>query len=141
MYKRQGFLGLRRLEGDVYLSARPRYDAASGMLVLEEVEYSLGTADVLAQLAERFGHLTLREQLLQRARFPVRNQLESLRQLAERGLRRELAPGLRLQGDIEAFTPVGVYADGADFVVRGQARGTLTLHVDAGVLLRPRGAR
>ena len=44
------------------------------------------------------------------------------------GLRRELAPGLRLDGDVEGFTPVGVYADGTDFVVRGQARGRLTLH-------------
>jgi hypothetical protein len=137
---RTGLLGLRRLTGDVYLTARPRYDAQSGMLVLEELEYSLGTQDVLAQLAERVGHVALREQLLQRARFPVRAQLESLRQLAEAGVRRELAPGLRLDGDVEAFTPVGVYADGTDFVVRGQARGRLTLHVDMGALLRPRAA-
>lgn len=135
---RTGLFGLRRLEGDVYLTARPRYDAASGMLVLEELEYSLGTEHALAQLAERFGHVALREQLLSRARFPVRAQLESLRQLAERGLRRELAPGLRLDGDVEGFTPVGVYADGTDFVVRGQARGRLTLHVDTGALLAPR---
>ena len=137
---RTGFLGLRRLTGDVYLTARPRYDAPSGMLVLEELEYSLGTEHALAQLAERWGHLTLREYLLARARFPVRAQLETLRRLAEAGLRRELAPGLRLDGDVEAFTPVGVYADGTDFVVRGQARGRLTLHVDMGALLRPRAA-
>ena len=135
---RTGFLGLRRLQGDVYLSARPRYDADSGMLVLEELEYSLGTEDALAQLAERWGHVTLREHLVGLARFPVRAQLEHLRQLAETGLRRELAPGLRLDGDVEGFTPVGVYADGGDFVVRGLARGRLALHVDLQALLRPR---
>jgi hypothetical protein len=137
---RTGVLGLRRVKGDVYLTARPRYDAASGMLVLDDVEYALGTEDRLVQLLERWGHGTLREQLMLRARFPVRAQLERLRGLAERGLQRELAPGLRLEGEVEGFTPLGVYAQEDGFVVRGQARGRLTLHVDTAVLLRPRAA-
>jgi hypothetical protein len=137
---RTGVLGLRRVKGDVYLTARPRYDAASGMLVLDDVEYALGTEDRLVQLLERWGHGTLREQLMLRARFPVRAQLERLRGLAERGLQRELAPGLRLEGEVEGFTPLGVFAQEDGFVVRGQARGRLTLHVDTAVLLRPRAA-
>ncbi|MBF5041965.1 DUF4403 family protein [Aggregicoccus sp. 17bor-14] len=136
-----GLLGLRRLEGDVYLTARPRYDAASGALVLEDVEYALGTEYALARYAERWGHETLRELLAQNARFPVRAQLERLRGLAEAGLQRELAPGLRLEGHVEAFTPLGVYAEGDGFVVRGQALGRLALHVDSAALLRPRAGQ
>src|SRR5207237_736875 len=85
--------------------------------------YSLGTEYALARFAERWGHDTLRELLTQNARFPVRAQLERLRGLAEAGLQRELAPGLRLEGHVEAFTPLGVYAEGDGFVVRGQAAG------------------
>ena len=135
---RTGFLGLRRVRGDVYLTAHPRYDAASGALVLEDLEYSLETQEALAQLAERWGHASAREALQLRARFPVSDRLEALRAAAEAGLRRELAPGLRLEGRVEGLTPLGVYADAEGFVVRGLAEGRLALHVDTSELVRPR---
>jgi hypothetical protein len=131
---RTGPLGLRTTEADVYLTARPRYDAAERLLVLEDLDYTVATEDALARAAEWWNRGRLRAALQERARIPVGEQLEALRGAAEGGLQRELGPGVRLSGQVQALEPQGVYTTLDAFVVRALVQGRARLEVDSAAL-------
>ena len=121
------------MTGDVMLTARPRYDAESGRLVLDGLDYDLDRMGLVTRATAWILRSGLRDVLAEHASWDVGADVESMRQRLDNALERELAPGVRLSGEIHSLTPVGrgVYPDSASLTILLQADGVLRASVTA----------
>ena len=122
-----------RMKGDVVLTARPTYDAASGRVVLEGLDYDLVRMGLVTRATAWILRSGLRDVLAEHAAWDVGPDVASMRQRLDNALERELAPGVRLSGEIHSLTPVGrgVYPDSASLTILLQADGVLRATVTA----------
>ena len=121
------------MTGDVVLTARPRYDAESGRVVLEGLDYDLARTGLVTRATAWILRSGLRDVLAEHAAWNVGPDILSMRQRLDDALDRELAPGVTLSGDIHALTTVGrgVYPDSASLTILLQADGVLHATVTA----------
>ena len=122
--------------GHVYLTGTPRYDAAADQLLVPDLAFDLRTSDRLVRGFAWLKDDAIRDFLRDKARFPVSGQLDRLRQLAERGMNRDLAPGVRLVGSLERAKAVDVRATRSALKVRAEAAGTARLEIDRPLAVR-----
>jgi hypothetical protein len=126
-------LGVRfggSVKGNVYFTGTPRYDATSDQLLVPDLDYDLGTADLLVRGLQWLKDDAIRNFLRDRARFPVDDQLGRLRELAERGMNRTLAPGVELSAQLDSAKAISVRATTKMLFVRALATGSAVLLVD-----------
>ena len=107
---------LRTFQGDVELRGTPVYNAATGALELQNLDYTLDPKSkrALFRISDALYHDVLRTQLAQSARWPLKPRLEQLTAQIDRALRRPLGPGARLNGTVTRLVPslVRVSPDG-----------------------------
>ena len=131
-------LGVRltgAVTGRVYLIGTPTYDAKADQLLVPDLGYDLHTSNTLVQGLAWLKDDAIRDFLRERARFPVNAQLDRLRQLAERGMNRELTRGVRIIASLDQAEAVGVRAMRAALRVRALATGSARLEIDKPVTL------
>lgn len=122
-----------RFDGDargvVYLTGTPSYDNAADQLLIPDLDYDLHTASLLVKGLAFLGDEKLRDLLRENARFPLQGQLDRLRELAVKGMNRNLAEGVSLVASLERVQNVGVRATRANLRARADAGGTIQLHI------------
>lgn len=123
-------------KGLVYLTGTPSYDRASDQLLVPDLAYDLHTNDMLVRGVAWLRDDTIRDFLRERARFPVDDQLDRLRQLAENGMNRDLSQGVSLIANLDKARAVSVRATQRALLVRAQASGWARLDIDRPVGLK-----
>lgn len=122
--------------GQLYLTGTPRYDTDADQLLVPDLAYDLRTSDALARGLAWLKDDAIQNFLRDRARFPVTGQLDRLRVLAEQGMNRELASGVRLVGQLDRAEAVAVRATRAALRVRAVASGSAYLDIDKPLTFR-----
>ncbi|MBC7896656.1 MAG: DUF4403 family protein [Cytophagaceae bacterium] len=123
--------------GHMYLTGTPSYDVQSDQLLIPDLAYDLRTSDALVAGLAWLKDDAIQNFLREKARFPVNNQLDRLRLLAERGMNRDLTQGVRLVGKLEKSEAVAVRASRTALRVRAVASGSAYLDIDKPLTLRP----
>lgn len=122
--------------GLVYLTGTPSYDQESDQLLVPDLAYDLHTNDLLVRGVAWLRDDTIRDFLRDRARFPVDDQLDRLRQLAENGMNRDLSKGVSLVANLDRARAISVRATRRALLVRAQATGWARLDIDRPVGIR-----
>jgi hypothetical protein len=101
---------LRNYKGLIFLEGTPRFDTATSMIVLPDLDYSLDPKrrGFLARIAERGAHDNIRTRLRNSARFPLADRLNAMREEITRALTRKLAPGVALRGRADTLQATSV---------------------------------
>ena len=124
-------------KGIIYLTGTPSYDRESDQLLVPDLAYDLRTNDMLVRGVAWLKDDTIRDFLRERARFPVDDQLDRLRQLAENGMNRDLSKGVSLIANLDKARAVSVRATRRALLVRASASGWARLDIDRPVGVKP----
>lgn len=122
--------------GIVYLTGTPKYDSETDQLMVPDLAYDLHTNDMLVRGVAWLKDAAIQDFLRERARFPVDDQLDRLRQLAENGMNRDLSKGVTLIANLDRARAVSVRATRRALLVRAEASGWARLDID-----RPMGLK
>lgn len=130
----------RKVRGSVYLVGRPAYDPETGVLSLEDLDYSVESKDMPVQLADFLLRQDVLDYLRENAHFDVGGKLDEAKALVTNALDRQLAPGIRLRGRLTGLEPLEVVAGSDRFVATVKAKGKASLAIgpEAG---KPRALR
>lgn len=119
------------IRGRLFFTGTPSYDARSHQITVPDLEYDVGTAQVLVSGYEFLSDVKLRDFLREKARLPDSTVVRRLSRLAEDGMNRKLpARGTRLSGRIHQAGVVAVRATVQEIRVRALADADLTLSID-----------
>lgn len=123
--------GLRHYNGLVYLEGVPSFDAATGNVVVSEVDYSLDPKrhNPFLRVANRMAHDDVRAQLRAGARWPVGQSIAMMKSEIERGMTRKLASNVTLRGRVDSIQPVSVTVRPEGFTIRAVAVGSAEVEV------------
>lgn len=126
-------LGVRltgAVEGRLYFTGTPRFEAATHEITVPDLEYDVGTARILVKGYEWLNGANLRDFLREQARLPDSMIVEQLSRLAEQGMNRDLpARGTHLSGRIADAGVIDVRATLRDIRVRALAEADLGLSI------------
>jgi hypothetical protein len=117
------------VNGTIYLLGTPRLDTLTRQVHVPDLEYDVGSARLLVRGFEWVRDVNVRDFLRKEARIPDSEALDRLRVLAERGMNRELAPGVTLIARIAATRALGVHATQTELRVRALATGEARLAI------------
>jgi hypothetical protein len=117
------------VEGTVYFVGTPRYDVATAMLSLDDIDYSLETREALLNVADWLYHEGFRSTIAQQARWGLGRGIAQVRPRLEKALNRELAPGIRSVASVSDVRPVGVFVTASSLRARVVVTGSLRLEV------------
>jgi hypothetical protein len=115
--------------GRVFFVGTPIYDAKTDQLYVPDLDYDVASAGILVRGLAWMNHGDIRDFLRSKARWPVGGLLTQARSTLLDALNRELAPGVRLSGDVTHVEALGVHAGLRSVVVRAHADGSLRLDV------------
>lgn len=131
----------RQVRGTVYVVARPTWDPATGVLSLDQLDYSLETKNAAATVAEFLLHPDVLDYLRGNARWQLGEKLDEARRLAAAELNRPLAPGVGMRGALDGLEGIDVVAGSDGFVASVAVRGTASLSFEPKRLPAARAAR
>jgi hypothetical protein len=119
-------------KGIVYLVGTPRYDPATRQLYVPDLEYDVGSANLLVSGVEWLKHDDVRDAIRSRAHWPVGGIMSHGREELEKGLNRDLAPGVSLVADVDSVAGIAVHARRANIRMQAQADANARLTVRQG---------
>ncbi len=118
------------VRGTLFFTGTPSLDPVTHQVSVPDLDYDVGTAQLLV---EGFGWLRgvdIRDFLRERARLPDSAAIGRLRGLAEQGINRTLAPGVTLSGRIHDARGTRVCATTRELRVRAVADAEFKLAID-----------
>lgn len=118
------------LKGEGYLVGTPRFDAASNMLYVPDLNFDVATSDKLVQSVAWLKRADVVDQLREIARFPLEDVLADTRNKVEEKINRELTRGVHLNAKFKTGRVIDVVALERAMIVRAEAVGTLGLTLD-----------
>jgi len=119
------------VRGRLFFTGTPSYDSRTRQITVPDLDYDVGTAQVLVRGYELLNDVELRDFLRAKARLPDTTVVRRLSQLAEDGMNRKLpARGTRLSGRIHTAGVLAVRATVDEIRVRALADADLTLSID-----------
>ena len=123
--------GLRKYKGLIFLEGTPRFDPATSMIVIPDLDYSLDPKrrGFLTRIAERAAHETIRTRLRTTARFPLASRLDTMREEIPRALSRQLAPGVALRGRADTLQATSVTPMANVLLIRMLAVGRAEVNI------------
>jgi hypothetical protein len=116
--------------GVVYLVGTPRYDPASDELYVPDLEFDVGSADMLVRGLAWMKRGEVQQFLRSRARFPVGDLVERARARLERGMNRRLGQNAALESKVTAGEVLAVRATPEAILIRARAEGSARLLVN-----------
>ncbi|HVF41209.1 MAG TPA: DUF4403 family protein [Gemmatimonadaceae bacterium] len=119
-------------KGHIYFVGTPRYDAGTNELFVPDLDYDVGSANLLVSGFEWVKHDDVREFFRRQARWSVGNIMQQGRQQLANGLNRELAPGVKLTAEVKNVQGLAVSAQRKAIRLRAQADATARLTVKHG---------
>lgn len=118
----------------VYMAGLADYDAQRRALVVRDLDYTLETQSSLLSAGEALMRGSLREELAEKAVFPLGDRIDRLRTRAEQALTRPLAQGTNLRGRLSGVRPVATSVTAEGVVLRVEADGQAEVTQDLSVL-------
>jgi len=122
-----------RVRGVLYAVGHPAYDTTRAELYMPDLEYDVGTRDLLTGALAWLAGGQIEDYLRTKVRVRLADVLSDGRELLERNLNRDLADGVHLGMDVRAGRVLGVRAAPHALLVRAVASGQGELVLD----LRP----
>jgi hypothetical protein len=111
--------------GNLYATGTPVFDEGSGVLRFVDLDFTVDTRNVLVRSANWMFHQDLLSSLKAQAFIDLSRQLQTLRSRLEAALTRELGPGARLEGEVSALRPRGIYPTAGGVEVHMIAEGSM----------------
>jgi uncharacterized protein DUF4403 len=126
------------VRGRLYFIGTPGFDPANHQIYVPDLDYDVGSAQLLVKGFEWLMGVDIRDFLRDRARLPDTEVVGKLADLAQRGLNRTLAPGIELSGKIHDAKGTTVHATTQAIRVRAVADAEIELAINkAPALPRP----
>ncbi len=116
-------------DGRIFFVGTPRYDPKTDQLYVPDLDYDVASAGAIVRGLSWMGHDDIRNFLRDKARWPVGGLLVQARTTLVEGLNRDLAPGVRMQGEVTKVEALGVHAGLRSVIVRAHADGTVRLDI------------
>ena len=129
-----------RVRGTLYFTGTPSLDPAHHQINVPDLDYDVGTAQMLVQGLGWLRGVDIRDFLRERARLPDSAGIGKLRGLAENGINRTLAPGVTLSGRIHDARGTSVLATVQEIRLRAVADAEFKLDIDRAPTF-PKGPR
>ncbi len=130
------------VRGKLYFTGTPSLDPVSRQVYVPDLDYDVGTSQMLVLGFAWLRGVDIRDFLRERARLPDSEAVGKLRGLAEHGINRVLAPGVTLSGRISDARGTNVLATRNEIRLRAVADAELKLAIDRGPKLpRPPSSR
>jgi hypothetical protein len=127
-------LGVRlsgAIRGRLFFTGTPSFDLPTRSIVVPDLDYDVGTAQVLVRGYEWLYDVELRNFLRDKARLPDSAVVRRLSELAETGMNRKLpARGVRLSGRIDRAGVIAVRATLEEIRVHALADADLKVSID-----------
>ncbi|MDQ6612580.1 MAG: DUF4403 family protein [Gemmatimonadota bacterium] len=126
-------LGVRfsgSVHGEGYLVGTPKFDVASNMLYVPDLDFDVATSNKLVQGIAWLKKGDVVSQLRELARFPLEEVLADTRAKVEQKINRELTDGVFLEATLHAGRVIDVAALERALVVRAEAVGTIALRLN-----------
>lgn len=118
------------VRGRIFFTGTPRLDLATRQLTVPDLDFDVGSTDLLAGGLTRWQERALRDRLRAKAVIPDSTALARFERLAEHGMNRDLAAGVRLEVTLDDSRGIAVSATLEQLVVRALAEGQARLVVD-----------
>jgi len=118
------------VKGRIFFTGTPRLDLVTRQLTVPDLEFDVGSSDLLARGLSWWQGDAVRDLLRANAVIPDSAALAALERLAEHGMNRELATGVRLDVTLNDSRGMAVCATREHLVVRALAEGQARLAVD-----------
>jgi hypothetical protein len=116
--------------GVLYAVGHPAYDTATAELYMPDLEYDVGTRDLLTGTLAWLASGPVEEFLRTRVRIKLEPTLAEGRELLERNLNRDLAEGVHLRMDVSSGRVLSVRGSPTALLVRAVASGQGELVLD-----------
>jgi hypothetical protein len=115
--------------GRIYFIGTPRYNPATKELFVPDLDYDVGSANMLVSSFEWLKHDDVRDYFRGHAQWPVTDIVAKGREQLAKGLNRDLAPGVRLTADVKEIQGLSVHAQrrAIRLRARGDANARLTV--------------
>ena len=117
--------------GIVYLVGTPRYDPGTNEIFVPDLDYDVGSRNLLVSGVEWVKHDEVRDFIRSQARWSVGDVMQTGRSQLEMGLNRDLAPGVRLAAEVQQVQGLSVHARRTAIRLRAQADANARLTVGA----------
>jgi hypothetical protein len=117
------------VRGRIYFAGTPVIDTAARQVAVPDLDYDLGSANLLVAGLRWLKGNELRDLLRERARLPDSAAVGRLVPLAERGMNRQITDGVVLRADIEEAQGLRVRATTRDIRVYAHASGSAHLTI------------
>jgi uncharacterized protein DUF4403 len=110
-----------KVNGSLYLLGRVSYDSTSRAVLLSDLRYTLASHDVMSRIKSTFGAGRIKsaiDEATGKGHLAVGEQLDSLKSRLTHELNRELAPGVRLAGNVNDVRFSRMFTTQTAFVLR-----------------------
>ncbi len=123
--------GLKRYRGLVHLDGAPLFDAAKNSITIPDLRYAIDPKrkNVFLRTFDRLAHEDVEQRLRAGAVWSIVDQLTAVRSEVERGLTRQLAPGVSLRGRVDSIQPLSISAGPEGISIRIVATGSAEVEV------------
>ena len=118
------------VQGRVFLTGTPRLDLLTRQLTVPDLDFDVGTADLLGQGLSWWRGDAVRNFLRAKAVIPDSVALADVERLAVRGMNRDLTHGVRLEVTLNGSRGMAVCATREHLVLRALAEGQARVAVD-----------
>lgn len=127
------------VRGRLFFTGTPRLDVSTGQMSMPDLDFDVGTEQMLVQGFAWLNGVSIRDFLRDRARLPDSEALGKLRGLAQHGINRQLAPGVVLSGTLHGARGTSVRATVQEIRLRAVADAEFQLAIDRGPRIAKQG--
>lgn len=115
------------IDGKVYLVGRPAFDAASNRVIIDNLDFSLETKNVLANTADWLTHGSIQRTIADSAQWYLSDRIADVRERINRAINRKISGSIAMSGQVNAIRPAGFYTTPTSFKVRGVLDGSVKI--------------
>ena len=126
--------------GKVWLLGTPRYEAATGLVTVPDLDFEATTSNLLVAGAAWIGEGAIRDFLRSQTVIPVGTLMQEIQAMAVKEMNQELARGVRLEATIAESEPAGMLIKGDFLVMRARASGEAKLVLGSELFDAPKQA-
>jgi hypothetical protein len=113
------------INGTVYATGLPLFEEGLGLLRFADLDFTVDTRNVLVRSANWMFHENILATLRSEAFIDLSGQLQTMRSRLETALQRDMGPAGRMQGEVTALRPVGIYPVEGGVEVHMVAEGSM----------------
>jgi hypothetical protein len=130
------FTGTAR--GRVWLLGTPRYEAATGLISVPDLDFDATSAGMLVQGVAWLKGDAIREFMREQTKVPAGDLMKQIQDMAVKEMNRELARGVTLEATIATSEPAGILVRADGLILRARATGAARLELGPELFEKPR---